>query len=64
MPKEVQISVLLPEESAMTGEIDLNLLEGCFLCAAHSVIIMIIVHYDDYVNVKFLSDFLFIPSSA
>ena len=47
MPKKAQILVLLPEESAMTGEIDLNLLEGCFLYAAHSVIIMIIVHYDD-----------------
>ena len=47
MPKKVQISVLLPEESAMTSEIDLSLPEGCFLCAAHSVIIRIIVHYDN-----------------
>ena len=47
MPKKAQILVLFPEESAMTGEIDLNLLGGCFLYAAHSVIIMIIVHYDD-----------------
>lgn len=47
MPKKAQISVLLPEESAMTGEIDLSLPEGCFLCAAHSVIITIIVHYDN-----------------
>ena len=45
MPKEVQISVLLPEESAMTGKIDLSLPEGRFLYAAHSIIIRIIVHY-------------------
>ena len=47
MPKEVQISVLLPEESAMTGEIDLSLPEGCFLYATRSIIIRITVHYDN-----------------